>query len=76
MKYFKFTQISQDTGISWAIAQPISGPSYPDIPGLDLSTTIQLAHSPIYYIGMVADNVVADPDNQLLPNTHKNSSNM
>jgi hypothetical protein len=26
MKYFKFAQISQDTGISWAIAQPVSGP--------------------------------------------------
>jgi hypothetical protein len=63
MKYFKFTQISAETGISWAIAQPVSGPSYPDLSGLDLSTAVQLAHSPIYYLGMVADNVVADPDN-------------
>jgi hypothetical protein len=65
MKYFKFTQISAETGISWAIAQPITGPSYPDLSGLDLSTAIQLAHSPIYYLGMVADNVVADPDNHI-----------
>lgn len=65
MKYFKFAQISQDTGISWAIAQPISGPSWPDIPGLDLSTSIQLAHAPVYYIASVANEAVADPDNHI-----------
>jgi hypothetical protein len=63
MKYFKFTQISLDTGISWAIAQPVSGPSYPDIPGLDLNSSVQLAHSPIYYIAKVADEAVANPEN-------------
>jgi hypothetical protein len=63
MKYFKFTQISQDTGISWAIAQPVSGPSYPDIPGLDLNSSIQLVHSPIYFIAKVADEAVANPEN-------------
>jgi hypothetical protein len=65
MKYFKFTQISADTGISWAIAQPISGPSYPDIPGLDLNNTVQLAHAPIYYIATVANEAVSDPDNHI-----------
>ena len=65
MKYFKFAQISQDTGISWAIAQPVSGPSYPDIPGLDLNNTVQLAHAPIYYIATVAKDAVADPDNHI-----------
>ena len=65
MKYFKFAQISQDTGISWAIAQPLSGPSYPDIPGLDLNTSVQLAHTPIYYIASVSNEAVADPDNHI-----------
>ena len=65
MKYFKFAQISAETGISWAIAQPISGPSYPGIPGLDLSTAVQLAHSQVYYIGQVDDGAVADPDNHI-----------
>lgn len=53
MKYFKFTQIDAETGISWAIKQPISGPSWPNIPGLNVATAIQLAHSPIYYISKV-----------------------
>jgi hypothetical protein len=63
MKYFKFTQISQDTGISWAIAQPRSGPSYPEIPGLDLDTSVQLAHAPVYYLAKVADEAVANAEN-------------
>jgi hypothetical protein len=63
MKYFKFAQISQDTGISWAIAQPVSGPSYPDIPGLDLNTSVQLAHAPVYYLAKVADEAVANAEN-------------
>lgn len=65
MKYFKFAQISQDTGISWAIAQPVSGPSHPVIPGLENSNSIQLAHTPIYYLGSVSNEAVADPDNHI-----------
>lgn len=65
MKYFKFAQISQETGISWAIAQPISGPSWPDIPGLDLSTSIQLSHNSIYYIAQVDDTAEANPENHI-----------
>ena len=65
MKYFKLTQISAETGISWAIAQPISGPSFPDIPGLDASSLVQLAHSSTYYIGLVDDAAVANPDNHI-----------
>jgi hypothetical protein len=63
MKYFKFTQIDQETGISWAIAQPVSGPSYPDIPGLDLNTSVQLAHAPVYFLAKVSDEAVANPEN-------------
>ena len=63
MKYFKFTQISAETGISWAIAQPVSGPSYPNIPGLEASNAIQLAHNGIYYLAKVSDEAIADPDN-------------
>ena len=65
MKYFKFAQISQDTGISWAIAQPVSGPSYPNIPGLEISNSIQLAHTPVYYIAGVSNEAVADPGNHI-----------
>ncbi len=65
MKYFKFAQISQDTGISWAIAQPVSGPSWPDLPGLDLSTSVQLANNSTYYIAQVDDTAVANPDNHI-----------
>ena len=65
MKYFKFAQISEETGISWAIAQPSSGPSYPKIPGLNLNLVVQLSQSPIYYVANVADNAVADPDNHI-----------
>lgn len=65
MKYFKFAQISADTGISWAIAQPVSGPSYPDIPGLEISDSIQLAQSPIYYLGSVDDEAEANPANHI-----------
>jgi hypothetical protein len=65
MKYFKLTQISAETGISWAIAQPISGPSFPDITGLNASSLIQLAHSPTYYIGPVDDGAVPNPDNHI-----------
>ena len=65
MIYFKFAQISQETGISWAIAQPISGPSFPDIPGLDASSLVQLAHSPTYFIGQVDGGAVPNPDNHI-----------
>ena len=65
MKYFKFAQISQDTGISWAIAQPVSGPSWPEITGLNISTSIQLSHNPIYYIAQVDNAAVANPDNHI-----------
>lgn len=65
MKRFKFAQISAETGVSWAIAQPVSGPSWPNIPGLDLNTAVQLAHAPIYYIAEVSDSAVADPDNHI-----------
>lgn len=65
MKYFKFAQISADTGISWAIAQPISGPSWPEIQGLDLNTSVQLSHNPIYYIAQADDAAVANPDNHI-----------
>jgi len=61
MKYFKFTQIDAVTGISWAIKQPISGPSWPSIPGLQDFTT--LSHSPIYHVAIVDDAAEADPDN-------------
>ena len=65
MKYFKFAQISAETGISWAIAQPISGPSFPDIPGLNTSSLVQLAHSPTYYIVPVDEGAVSNPDNHI-----------
>jgi hypothetical protein len=65
MKYFKFAQISAESGISWAIAQPLSGPSFPEIPGLESSTFIQLSHNPTYYIAPVDDAAVANPDNHI-----------
>lgn len=71
MKYFKFAQISAETGVSWAIAQPVSGPSWPQIPGLDLSSAVQLAHSPIYYLAIVDDSAVADPANHIFELTQQ-----
>ena len=65
MKYIKFTQVSAETGISWAIDQPISGPVYPNIPGLNLSTAIKLSTSPFYYIGTADDSVEPNPNNHL-----------
>jgi hypothetical protein len=53
MKYFKFAKISADTGISWAIEQPTSGPSWPEIPGLEASNAIQLSKNPTYYVATV-----------------------
>lgn len=65
MKYFKFTQISKETGISWAIAQPISGPSWPDLPLLNPNEMTQLSHDPTYYIAKVSDDAVANPENHM-----------
>jgi hypothetical protein len=70
MKYFKFAQISQDTGISWAITQPISGPSWPEIPGLNLNTSIQLSHNPTYYVAQVDDSAATNPDNHIFELTN------
>lgn len=61
MKYFKFTKISEETGISWAIAQPVSGPSYPPLPGL--TNIIELNYDKLYYIGEVSDEAIANTDN-------------
>lgn len=61
MKYFKFTQIDASTGISWAIAQPISGPSMPNLPGL--TSVVNLAHNRIYYVAKVDDSAQEDPSN-------------
>lgn len=75
MKYFKFALISEETGISWAIEQPLSGPSYPKIPGLENSQSIQLDHSRMYYIAKVADDAVANPDNHIFEITFEEYSN-
>lgn len=61
MKYFKFTQISEETGISWAIEQPKSGPSMPRLPGL--TNVFRLNHDNLYYIGEVDDAAIPNPDN-------------
>jgi hypothetical protein len=65
MKYFKFAQISADTGISWAIEQPISGPSWPEIPGLDLSKIIQLSTNPTYYVATVGYGANPNAENHI-----------
>ena len=65
MKYFKFAQISADTGISWAIKQPISGPSWPNLPGLDLSKIIQLATNPTYYVAAVGNAAQSNSENHI-----------
>lgn len=63
MKYFKFTQISAESGISWMIEQPLSGPSLPFtiLPGL--TNISQLAFDPAYYVGEADDSAQANPDN-------------
>ena len=63
MKYFKFAQISADTGISWVIEQPISGPSYPPLPGLNI--TVQLMQDSRFYLGTANNTAKADPDNYI-----------
>jgi len=65
MKYFKFAQISADTGISWAIEQPITGPSWPQIPGLEASNAIQLAKNTTYYVAPVGNDARANSDNHI-----------
>ena len=61
MKYFKFAQISAESGISWAIEQPISGPSMPPLPGL--TDVEQLDQN--YYVGTTDDSAVAVPENHI-----------
>lgn len=63
MKYFKFTQISAESGISWKIEQPISGPSYPFtlLPGL--TNIIQLSYDNMFYIGEADDSATENPSN-------------
>ena len=63
MKYFKFAQVSADTGISWVIAQPVTGPKMPDLPGLVI--TAGLAHEKEFYVGTADDSAVADPGNYI-----------
>lgn len=65
MKYFKFAQISAETGISWAIEQPISGPSWPELPGLEASNVIQLSKNPIYYVAPVNYSARSDSANHI-----------
>lgn len=61
MKYFKYTQISEETGVSWALAQPISGPSHPKLPGL--RNILQLNYDQLYWLGEVDDEAVPNPEN-------------
>ena len=61
MKYFKFAQVSDETGISWIIAQPVSGPRMPSLPGL--TNIIQLDYW--YYLGEADDQAQSDPDNYI-----------
>ena len=64
MKYFKFAQVSAETGVSWAIARPLSGPKMPDLPGL--TNAIQLDQwSGDFFLGEVDDSATADPDNYI-----------
>lgn len=74
MKYFKFTQIDASTGISWAINQPISGPSMPNLPGL--TNVINLAHDKIYFVGKVDDSAEADPSNHFFEITFQEYSRL
>jgi hypothetical protein len=72
MKYFKFTQISEETGKSWLIEQPISGPSLPRIliPGLGYSVRIDED----YWVGTADDTAVANPDNYIFEITKEEYS--
>jgi len=75
MNYIKFTQIDAETGISWAIKQPVSGPSWPSIPGLELSSAIQLEQNPIYYLGTTEEEVQNNPENYLFVLTFEEYAN-
>jgi hypothetical protein len=65
MKYFKFTQISEETGVSWLIEQPISGPSIPFILIDKLDDIVELSHSPGFYVGTASNEAVGNPDNYI-----------
>jgi hypothetical protein len=75
MKYFKFAKISRETGISWAIKQPISGPSWPEITGLDLNNSIQLSYNPTYYIAPVGNKAKDNPENHIFELTTEEYAN-
>ena len=64
MKYFKFTQISEETGISWAIAQPRSGPSWPKLSGLN--SVVLLSYDSLFAVGKTDDTVEENRDNYLI----------
>lgn len=61
MKYFKFTQIDANTGISWIIKQPITGPSWPSIPGL--TNFVTLSYNDLFHVAIVDDSAEANPEN-------------
>ena len=63
MKYFKFTQISEESGKSWLIEQPLSGPSLPRILIPGLGYTVRVDQD--YWVGTADDTAVADPDNYI-----------
>lgn len=63
MKYFKFAQISEETGKSWIIEQPISGPSYPKLPGM--TNVIQLNQDRRFYVATADDTATPDPENYI-----------
>lgn len=75
MKYFKFAKISQETGISWVIEQPISGPSWPEITGLDLNKSIQLSYDSRYYIAPVGNKAKPNPENHIFELTDEEYAN-
>lgn len=72
MKYFKFTQISAETGISWLIEQPVSGPSLPHtlLPGLGYSVRVDKD----YYVGAADDSAQANPANYIFEITKEEYS--
>jgi hypothetical protein len=72
MKYFKFTQISEESGKSWLIEQPLSGPSLPSslIPGLNYTVRVDQD----YWVGTADDSAVANPDNYIFEITKEEYS--
>jgi len=74
MKYFKFAQISAESGISWVIEQPVSGPSFPDqLTGL--SFVINYEPEPPYYLGAADDSATATPENYIFEITQSEFAN-